>query len=49
VISVGKNNSFGHPNLMAIKRLEKNGVEIFRTDQDGDIKITSDGEKINFK
>jgi len=49
VISVGADNQFGHPNTMTLKRLENIGAEIFRTDQDGDIKIISDGEKINFK
>jgi competence protein ComEC len=49
VISVGADNSFGHPNAMTLKRLENIGAEIFRTDEDGDIKIISDGEKINFK
>ncbi|MFZ5364084.1 MAG: ComEC/Rec2 family competence protein [Patescibacteria group bacterium] len=49
VISVGENNSFGHPNPTIINRLERVGVEIFRTDEEGDIKITSDGEKIGFK
>jgi competence protein ComEC len=49
VISVGADNQFGHPNGMTVKRLENIGAEIFRTDEDGDIKIISDGEKINFK
>lgn len=49
VISVGENNSFGHPNPTIINRLERVGVEIFRTDEEGDIKITSDGEEIDFK
>lgn len=38
VISVGKNNSYGHPAPEIIERLLKKGVKIWRTDQLGDIK-----------
>lgn len=37
VISAGKHNSFGHPSLRIIKRLERLGVDILRTDKKGDI------------
>ena len=37
IISVGKNNSYGHPNQDVIQRLLKQGVNIFRTDESGDI------------
>ena len=46
VIEVGKNNDFGHPNLRIIKRLERLGAEIFRTDLNGTIKAVSDGVSI---
>ncbi|MBI5071766.1 MBL fold metallo-hydrolase [Candidatus Falkowbacteria bacterium] len=46
VISVGADNQFGHPNAMTVKRLEKIGVEVFRTDKDGDVKMVSDGDMI---
>lgn len=46
IIEVGKDNSFGHPNLRIIKRLERAGAEIFRTDEKGTVKIKSDGLKI---
>jgi competence protein ComEC len=36
IISVGKNN-YGHPSLRVIKRLERAGVVILRTDNEGDI------------
>ncbi|MCK4539978.1 MBL fold metallo-hydrolase [Candidatus Parcubacteria bacterium] len=39
VISVGKDNKFGHPSRRIIKRLEKMGVEILRTDLDGTIRF----------
>ncbi|ESU30594.1 hypothetical protein G3A_20945 [Bacillus sp. 17376] len=37
VISVGKNNRYGHPGKEVIKRLEERGIQIFRTDEDGAI------------
>lgn len=46
IIEVGKNNDFGHPSLRAIKRLERLGAEIFRTDLNGTIKAVSDGVNI---
>lgn len=46
VIQVGKDNDFGHPSLRVIKRLEKTGARVFRTDLDGTVKIISDGENI---
>lgn len=46
VIMAGANNSFGHPNLRVIKRLERLKTKIFRTDRDGTIKIISDGKNI---
>ncbi len=37
VIPVGANNKFGHPSLRVIKRLERIGAKVFRTDKDGDV------------
>ncbi|HOF42572.1 MAG TPA: MBL fold metallo-hydrolase [Candidatus Moranbacteria bacterium] len=37
VISVGKNNSYGHPSDEVLRKLSKHGVEIYRTDEIGDI------------
>lgn len=45
VISVGKNNRFGHPHEEIIKILRDKAISILRTDQDGEIEIISDGEK----
>ncbi len=36
IISSGK-NSFGHPSLRVLKRLERENIEIWRTDREGDI------------
>ncbi len=49
VIEVGKDNDFGHPSLRVIKRLERVGAKVMRTDRDGTVKLISDGEKIFLK
>jgi len=43
VIQVGKDNPYGHPAQDVLNRLEKYDVRVLRTDQNGDIKIISDG------
>lgn len=48
VISVGANNSYGHPSEDVVKRLEKLGTQVYRTDTDGDIICESDGTNISF-
>lgn len=40
VISCGKNNDYGHPHDATMRRYEKLGATIFRTDESGDILIT---------
>jgi competence protein ComEC len=49
IISVGKENSYGHPHFEVLERLKKAGIKIFRTDLDGDIKINSDGKHLLIK
>lgn len=39
VISVGKNNMFGHPSEDVLQRLKKKKIKVFRTDLSGTIKI----------
>ena len=46
VISVGKDNTYNHPNDDTIKRLKGNKVTIYRTDKDGTVVFSSDGSKI---
>lgn len=50
IISVGKDNSYGHPHNEVIDRLEKIGTLIYRTDKKGNILLESDGKnnKISF-
>jgi competence protein ComEC len=61
IISVGKNkdllpdcdnkerNYYGHPSCEVLERLKNFGINILRTDLDGDIKIFSDGENLKIK
>lgn len=37
IISVGKNNTYGHPNEETLQRLKERKVDILRTDEKGDI------------
>ena len=46
VISVGRDNSYGHPTEEALSRLQDAGATILRTDLLGDIIITSDGHEV---
>lgn len=48
VISVGSDNSYGHPTAETLSRLSNAKVEIFRTDLQGDIVCSSDGNSISF-
>ncbi len=41
VISVGKDNPFGHPAKAVLERLR--GVKVFRTDSDGTVEVITDG------
>ena len=39
LIGVGRKNKFGHPNQEVLKRLKEKGIQIYRTDQNGEIQI----------
>ena len=49
IISVGKNNSYGHPHDVTFSKLNDVGAKIFRMDEDGTIIASSDGENVTFK
>lgn len=49
VISAGKNNRYGHPNLEVVERLAAKGGVIIRTDQEGPIHLISDGHFVWWK
>ena len=46
VISVGEDNDYGHPSADVLARLEALGTTIYRTDTQGEIIITSDGQTL---
>lgn len=46
VICLGKNNRYHHPHGQTMDRLESAGIEIYRTDLNGDIIITADANGI---
>lgn len=48
VISVGENNTYGHPSEGALSRLRDAGVELYRTDLQGTIVCRSDGKTVSF-
>jgi competence protein ComEC len=46
VISVGKNNLYGHPHEQTLERLKKRGIIVVRTDLNGNIGIDIRDNKI---
>ena len=49
VIFCGADNSYNHPNLKTVERLDFAGAQVIRTDLEGDIVIVSDGENLSVK
>ena len=47
IISVGKNNKYSHPNDITLTKLTNKSVNIYRTDIDGTITITSNGKDMS--
>ena len=47
IISCGQNNDYGHPHQEVVDRLK--GVKIYRTDEEGTILVTSNGENLEFE
>ena len=48
VISVGKNNSYGHPTEAVLSKLRDADVKVFRTDMQGHVICSSDGNTVLF-
>jgi competence protein ComEC len=46
VISVGETNSFGHPHHQTLDRLSVAHIRALRTDQDGTVKFSCDGNSV---
>jgi competence protein ComEC len=48
VISVGR-NTYGHPATETLGRLARHGVRLWRTDRDGSITVTTDGQRMTIE
>jgi competence protein ComEC len=46
VISVGKDNDFGHPSPEVLERYAERGLTVFRTDEQGTVEFSTDGEHL---
>jgi competence protein ComEC len=49
VISVGRDNRYGHPAPDALARLDAAQVEVFRTDRDGTVDVQTDGRQMTIR
>lgn len=49
IISTGAGNPFGHPHAQTLATLAAHGVEVWRTDQQGAITLTSDGRSYQLR
>lgn len=47
IISVGKGNSYGHPTDNNLSRLRDADVTVYRTDLNGDVFVTSNGQSVS--
>ncbi|MBP3477505.1 MAG: MBL fold metallo-hydrolase [Lachnospiraceae bacterium] len=48
VISCAEDNSYGHPHAETLNNLRAMGVQVFRTDEQGTIVATSDGQQLEW-
>lgn len=48
VISVGRENDYGHPEKETLELLKSRGIPVYRTDESGTIVAESDGKNIKF-
>lgn len=49
IISVGDGNSYDHPHSVTFTKLEDIGAKVYRTDQDGTVFVSSDGDNIKIE
>lgn len=49
IISVGKNNGYNQPKDETLNRLKQANAKIYRTDEDGDIIVKSNGKDLSIK
>lgn len=48
VISCGTNNKYGHPDKDTMDKLQSMDIQVYRTDKQGTIVVTSDGTNLNW-
>mgnify|MGYP000895993585 FL=1 len=48
VISCGADNKYGHPDKDTMDKLESMDIQVYRTDKQGTITVTSDGKTLNW-
>jgi competence protein ComEC len=46
VFSCGRGNRYGHPHPSVLERVRSRGSQVFRTDEDGAVTVTTDGEAL---
>lgn len=49
IISCGVDNSYGHPHKETVRLIKEQNIKAYRTDTQGQITLTSDGNNINIK
>jgi competence protein ComEC len=49
VVSVGCRNRFGHPHLSTLATLASAGARVWRTDRDGAVIVTTDGQSLDVR
>ena len=49
VISCGVDNKYGHPHRETLQTIDTQGIKAYRTDKQGQITITSDGNTISVR
>ena len=48
VLSCGQNNKYGHPDKDTMDKLKSMEIQVYRTDKQGTITVTSDGKNLNW-
>jgi competence protein ComEC len=49
LISCGRGNPYGHPVPYVLERYRQSGAAVFRTDQDGQIEVVTDGHTVDIE
>lgn len=49
LIGVGEDNKFGHPSKITLENLEAINCEIYRTDENGEIEIRTNGGEVKIE